>query len=78
MTSSSFFDRVDTYIFGFRFPPYKDGYKKYLNLIAPSLPPRPKNRSVVQHRWAFWLTCALGGASAVLLTQYVHSLQLKA
>lgn len=66
-------------MFGFRFPPYTDTYKKYLGYIYPSLPPRPKNRPPpTQKRWAFWLACALVGASSVVLTKYRHLLQLKA
>ncbi|KAI0684118.1 Aldehyde/histidinol dehydrogenase, partial [Cerioporus squamosus] len=36
---------VDTFVFGFRFPPYKMSYKKYINMMYPSLPPRPKSSS---------------------------------
>ncbi|KAI0694298.1 aldehyde dehydrogenase [Cerioporus squamosus] len=32
---------VDTWVFGFRFPPYGGSYKKYLSMMYPSLPPRP-------------------------------------
>ncbi|KAI0788166.1 Aldehyde/histidinol dehydrogenase [Fomes fomentarius] len=33
---------IDTVALGFRFPPYKDTYKKYIGLMYPPLPPRPR------------------------------------
>ncbi|KAI0749981.1 aldehyde dehydrogenase [Daedaleopsis nitida] len=70
---------VDTYVFGFRFPPYKDTYKKYLGYLYPSLPPRPKGRTAAKSRWAFWLVFALIGAASGLLTKYrLPKPQLKA
>ena len=32
-------------MFGFRFPPYKDNYKKYINMLSQPLPPRPTKRT---------------------------------
>ncbi|KAI0706421.1 aldehyde dehydrogenase [Earliella scabrosa] len=61
---------VDKVAFGFRYPPYKPDYKKYLRAINAALPPRPGKQSVLggaAKRWAFWLLFALVGASSVAL-----------
>ncbi|KAH9933652.1 aldehyde dehydrogenase [Epithele typhae] len=48
----------DTFVTGFRFPPYAMNFKRGISLMYPALPPRPKGG---QHRWAFWLACCCAG-----------------
>ncbi|TFK87170.1 aldehyde dehydrogenase [Polyporus arcularius HHB13444] len=60
---------VDKVAFGFRYPPYKPDYKKYVKGITSSLPPRPGTQSGTAKRWAFWLLFALVGAGSVVLTR---------
>ena len=62
------FSRIDTLVFSFRFPPYKDTYKKYLGFLYPSLPPRPTDKpGLLQRTWALGLVFMVVGAS--LLTK---------
>ncbi|RDX42382.1 aldehyde dehydrogenase [Lentinus brumalis] len=66
------------FMLGFRFPPYKAGYKKYLMWLYPPLPPRPRKTAAghaVQDSlgWSFWIVCVLVGASAALLTRSLLS-----
>ncbi|KAI0353663.1 aldehyde dehydrogenase [Trametes cingulata] len=71
---------VDKVAFGFRYPPYKPDYKKYLKAINASLPPRPGKAAAksLAKRWGFWILFALVGASSVLLTKSGRLPQLKA
>lgn len=74
--------RIDTFIFGFRFPPYTDAWKKKMGYIYPTIPPRPKKTTEAassgRKRWVMWFVCALVCGSSVLLTKYGPFVQLKA
>ncbi|KAI0709751.1 NAD-dependent aldehyde dehydrogenase [Earliella scabrosa] len=61
---------IDTLVFSFRFPPYKDTYKQYLGFLYPSLPPRPMDKPgprAIKKTWALGLVFVVLGAS--LLTK---------
>ncbi|KAI0788154.1 Aldehyde/histidinol dehydrogenase [Fomes fomentarius] len=71
---------VDSIAMAWRFPPYQPGYRKWIDMIYPSLPARPNDLSLVKrlttNRRMFWLTgvFVLVGASLVLLIRYWHLL----
>ncbi|KAI9001464.1 aldehyde dehydrogenase [Trametes punicea] len=71
---------VDTVAFGFRYPPYKPNYRKYIRAFSSKLPPRPGKHATVSaaKRWGFWILFALVGASSVLLMKSGRFAQLKA
>ncbi|TFK91272.1 aldehyde dehydrogenase [Polyporus arcularius HHB13444] len=50
---------VDTLVFGFRFPPYNDRYKKYVRMMHAPLPPRPTKGAKTTKpgfAWTWWIS----------------------
>lgn len=64
-----------------RFPPYQPGHRKWIDMIYPALPARPKDlpapQGSAQTRRVFWLAFVILGVSTAMLTKYWPLLQLK-
>ncbi|TFK87682.1 aldehyde dehydrogenase [Polyporus arcularius HHB13444] len=66
---------VDTLVFGFRFPPYKDTYKRYVKMMHAPLPPRPTKGAKTTGSgvaWTWWISFVVSmlvSASSLMLVR---------